>query len=196
MKAFRRRQSTGMRQGKTTCKSRSIVMDKRDTLVVEHLVDRPLHPERLAQTTDHIGAKSEQAFSDANHIRHAGFHILPFALGVSVRQVKTESRNGRVERDDASSVPANDRFGQVQQHASVPSSLHILPNGNQAERGSSMVQKIDADRAHDLVIEDKYVRKIARFRFAGVVRIVNLLRSIGFEDRVAAYRVVGTPVRI
>jgi site-specific DNA recombinase len=40
--------STCARKGKTVCKGRSVRMDKLDGLVTEHLVDRLLHPERLA----------------------------------------------------------------------------------------------------------------------------------------------------
>ena len=40
--------SACFRSGKTVCKGRSIPMDKLDTLVTEHLVDRLLNPERLS----------------------------------------------------------------------------------------------------------------------------------------------------
>lgn len=37
------------RQGKQACKGRSIPMDKLDTLVVDHLVERLFQPERLTE---------------------------------------------------------------------------------------------------------------------------------------------------
>jgi hypothetical protein len=40
--------STCMRQGKSACKGRSIAIEKLNTLVTQHLVDRLLDPERLA----------------------------------------------------------------------------------------------------------------------------------------------------
>jgi site-specific DNA recombinase len=56
--------STCARKGKSACKGRSIRMDKLDGLVTDHLVDRLLHPERLAVLLSSLSAgRAEKADS-------------------------------------------------------------------------------------------------------------------------------------
>jgi hypothetical protein len=57
------------RQGETGCKGRAIPMDKLDTMVVNHIEDRLLDPERLEDLLGSVlGRRSEQAERRKQHI--------------------------------------------------------------------------------------------------------------------------------
>jgi site-specific DNA recombinase len=61
--------STCARKGKTVCKGRSIRMDKLDGLVTDHLVERLLHPERLAVLLSSLRARrADKAESENKRI--------------------------------------------------------------------------------------------------------------------------------
>jgi site-specific DNA recombinase len=61
--------STCARKGKSACKGRSIRMDKLDGLVTDHLVERLLHPERLAVLLSSLKARrAEKAESENKRI--------------------------------------------------------------------------------------------------------------------------------
>lgn len=49
--------SSNARKGKTACRGRSIRMDKLDTLVVEHLAERLLRPERLGEVLHSLASR-------------------------------------------------------------------------------------------------------------------------------------------
>jgi site-specific DNA recombinase len=58
--------STCARKGKTACKGRSIRMDKLDGLVTDHLVERLLHPERLAVFLSSLRARRAEKADSVN----------------------------------------------------------------------------------------------------------------------------------
>ena len=58
--------STCARKGKTACKGRSIRMDKLDGLVTDHLVERLLHPERLAVLLSSLKARRAEKAESVN----------------------------------------------------------------------------------------------------------------------------------
>jgi site-specific DNA recombinase len=58
--------STCARKGKSACKGRSIRMDKLDGLVTDHLVDRLLHPERLAVLLSSLSARRAEKADSVN----------------------------------------------------------------------------------------------------------------------------------
>jgi site-specific DNA recombinase len=61
--------STCARKGKSACKGRSIRMDKLDGVVTDHLVERLLHPERLAMLLSSLKARrAEKAESENKRI--------------------------------------------------------------------------------------------------------------------------------
>jgi site-specific DNA recombinase len=61
--------STCARKGKSACKGRSIRMDRLDGLVTDHLVERLLHPERLAVLLSSLKARrAEKAESENKRI--------------------------------------------------------------------------------------------------------------------------------
>jgi site-specific DNA recombinase len=58
--------STCARKGKSACKGRSIRMGKLDGLVTDHLVDRLLHPERLAVLLSSLSARRAEKADSLN----------------------------------------------------------------------------------------------------------------------------------
>ena len=61
--------STCARKGKSACKGRSIRMDRLDSLVTNHLVERLLHPERLAALLSSLKARrAEKAVNESTRI--------------------------------------------------------------------------------------------------------------------------------
>jgi hypothetical protein len=58
--------STCARKGKTACKGRSIRMDKLDGLVTDGLVERLLHPERLAMMLSSLKAQRAEKAENEN----------------------------------------------------------------------------------------------------------------------------------
>jgi len=59
--------STCARKGKSACKGRSIRMDKLDGLVTDHLVERLLHPERLAVLLSSLKARRADKAESQNN---------------------------------------------------------------------------------------------------------------------------------
>lgn len=91
--------SSNARKGKTVCKGRSIRMDKLDTLVVEHLAERLLRPERLAEVLYSLASRRAEKTAAIDR-RIAGLEKEARDAEDRLRRLYTLVERGLAELDD------------------------------------------------------------------------------------------------
>jgi len=84
-------------------------------------------------------------------------------------------------------------FRKSEQDSAVASPLEIAPDGDEAETGLLLADKVDAHHAYDFIVAQKYVRTVIRHEFVRILFVIGLARQQGGENRVAADGVIGGP---
>jgi|AmaraimetFIIA100_FD_contig_123_32919_length_4414_multi_5_in_0_out_0_2 hypothetical protein len=84
-------------------------------------------------------------------------------------------------------------FRKPEQDAAVASPLEIAPDGDEAETGLFLADKVDAHHAYDFVVAQEYVRTVIRREFVRILLVIRLARQQGSENRIAADGVICGP---